>query len=119
MISKSQINKRIVKKTNPAVIETIKLAKKNNLLNLAKRLSSSRSNYKNINLDELNKIKSDKIIVIGKVLGSGEVNKKISIAALSFSEQAREKLKKAGCEVRTIVEEIRMNSDLKGVEIIE
>src|SRR3989338_7116681 len=90
MISKTQITKRTEKKQNPHIIETIALAKKNNLLELAKKLSSPKSNYTNINLEELNKIEENSIIVVVKVLGSGNIHKKITISALSFSKQALE-----------------------------
>ena len=118
MISKTQITKRTEKKQNPHIIETIALAKKNNLLELAKKLSSPKSNYTNINLEELNKIEENSIIVVGKVLGSGNINKKITISALAFSKQAHDKLKKAQCEIKTITEEITKNKSLSGVKII-
>lgn len=123
MISKTQISKRLKKKTNPEIVETIELAKKKNLLELAKRLSGPKSNYTIINLDELNKLnelnklKENKIMIVGKVLGSGNIEKKISISALGFSNQAREKLKKAGCTIKTLKQEIEANKELKGVEI--
>lgn len=117
MISKTQISKRISKKKNPELVETIGLAKKNNLLELAKKLSSPKSNYTNLNLSELDKIKEDKIIVVGKVLGQGECNKK-QIAALGFSEQAKEKLRKAGCQIKTIKQEIEQNPKLGGIKIL-
>jgi len=119
MISKTQISKRTLKKRNPEIVETIKLAKENNLLNLAKKISAPNSQYKKINLDELEKeTKGNKIMVVGKVLGSGEIEKKVDISALSFSESAKEKLKKAGCKINSIKEEIKGNNKLEGVEII-
>lgn len=118
MISKTKISKRIRNKRNPEIVETIKLAKKNNLLDLVKRLSGPSRLYKTINLDKLNDIKGNKLIVVGKVLGSGEINRKLSISALNFSEKAREKLKKTGCEIKKIIDEIRENKKLDGVEII-
>ena len=118
MISKTQISKRIKKKRNPEIVETINLAKKNNLLDLAKKLSGPRGNYKTINLDDLEKVKGDKILVVGKVLGSGEINRKMSIWALGFSEKARDKLKKAGCDIKTIKEVLDKNKTLEGVNII-
>lgn len=118
MTSKTQISKRMKKKTNPMLVDTIMLAKKNNLLELAKKLSGPTRQQKSVNLGELNKIKEDNIIVVGKVLGSGEIESKKIISALGFSEQAKEKLKKAGCEIRTIKQEIEKNKTLKGVKII-
>lgn len=118
MISKTQINKRTGNKKNPEIIETIVLAKKNDLLDLAKKLSGPVRLYKSVNLDELDDVKEDKIMIVGKVLGSGEVSKKIDISALGFSEQAKEKLEKAGCKIKKIKEEIKDNNKLEGVKII-
>jgi ribosomal protein L18E len=118
MISKTQISKRTERKRNPELVETIELAKKNNLLDLAKKLSSPKSNYKSVNLSELSKIKEGKILVVGKVLGQGDLEVKKEVIALGFSGQAREKLKKAGCEIRTIREELEKNKKLEGVKVI-
>lgn len=118
MISKTRISKRIRKKTNPELVKTLELSKKNNLLELAKNLSSPRSQYKKVNLEELDKLKEDNIMVTGKVLGSGNINRKFSISALSFSKQAKEKLEKKGCKIKTIEQEIESNKTLRGVKII-
>ncbi len=119
MISKTQISKRIKKKTNPELVETIELAKKNNLLDLGKKLSGPTRLQTKINLDDLNKLKESEFLVVGKVLGKGEINKKIKIAALGFSEQAKEKLKKAGCEIFTVKQGIEKNKKLEGVKVIK
>jgi len=118
MISKTQINKRKLKKRNPEVVETIELANDNGLLELAKRLSGPLRLYSKINLDELNKIDGDKVMVVGKVLGQGEVDRKMNVSALGFSESALDKLKRAGCEVKTIKQELKDNPKLEGVEVI-
>lgn len=118
MISKTQISKRTQKKTNPNIVETIEIAKKNNLLDLAKKLSGPLSNYSKINVDEINRIKEGRLLIIGKVLGSGKIENKKTIIALSFSKQAYDKLKKANCEIKTIKEELKNNKDLKGVKVI-
>jgi len=118
MISKTQITKRTKRKTNPELVETIEIAKKNNLLDLAKKLSGPTRQQARISLDGLNKLKEDEVIVIGKVLGQGDIKKKISVSALGFSEQAEEKLKKAGCEIKTIKKQIEENKELKDVKII-
>ena len=118
MISKTQISKRTTRKRNPEIVETIELAKKNGLLDLAKKLSAPKSQYKSVNLSEIGDVGSEGVLVVGKVLGSGEVERKLRVAALGFSEQAKEKLKMAGCEVKTVKEEVQKNKDLKGVKII-
>ena len=118
MISKTKINERMRKKRNPILVEAIMLAKKNNQLELARKLSSSTRKQMQVNLAELNELKEDKIIIVGKVLGGGDIKKKMSIYALGFSSQAREKLKKAGCEIKTIHEEIKKNPKLTGIKIL-
>lgn len=128
MISKTQISKRVKRKTNPKLAETIELAKKKNLLYLAKKLSGPTRKQVKINLEDLDRllekdgdkkdIKEGKFLVVGKVLGKGELNKKIKIAALGFSEQAKEKLEKAGCEMLTIKQAIEKNPKLEGVKIL-
>ena len=116
MISKTQISKRARKKTNPELVETILLAKKNNLLEVAKLLSIPTRKRVSISLEEINKQakENETIIVPGKVLGNGEIKKKIKIIALSFSSSAEEKLRKAGCEMLRIKEGIEKNKKLKG-----
>jgi len=115
MITKTKINKRLKRKTNPEIVETIELAKKNNLLDLAKILSGSARKYKKVNVGELNKL-GDKIIVVGKVLGQGEIKGKVSIGALGFSEQAKEKLK--GSELMSIKQMIEKGKKLEGVKVV-
>ena len=115
-VSKTKINERMKKKTNPILSEAIWIAKKINP-ELAGALSVSTRKHSAVNLDKLNAAKTDTIIVIGKVLGMGEMNKKAKIYALGYSESAREKLKKAGCEVKTIYEALKKGDKLKG-EII-
>jgi len=109
MISKTQISKRTSRKRNPEIVETINLARKKGELELAKKLSSSNSNYTKINVDQLEEIKEDKILIVGKVLGQGNIKKKKQVVAIGFSKQALEKLKKAGCETFSIKEALEKN----------
>ena len=106
-ISKTQISKRVKRKTNPELVETIELAKKKDKLELAKKLSGPIRFHSKVNLDDLNNSKGKKVLVMGKVLGRGQINKKIKVVALSFSKQAEEKLKKAGCEIKTIKQDLK------------
>ncbi|MDP3758526.1 MAG: uL15 family ribosomal protein, partial [Candidatus Daviesbacteria bacterium] len=61
----------------------------------------------------------EKVIVPGKVLSQGEINKKIKVIALSFSEKAKEKLKKSGCEFSNILTEIKSNPSGEGIRILK
>ena len=116
-ISKTKISQRAKRKTNTILVETIELAKKKDLMDLAKKLSTSTRRQAKINLEQLNKIKEAKIIIPGKVLGSGNIQHKITVIALAYSKSAENKLKKAGCETKIILHELQ-KSDLKGVKII-
>jgi len=121
MKTKSKIEKQLQRKRNSKLIETIIACKKNKAwLKIAEILSGPRKNRTNLNLEELNKkVKDEKIIVIpGKILSQGELDKKIKIVALGFSEKAEEKLKKSGAETLNILEEIKKNPEAKGVKIL-
>jgi len=110
------------RKRNPELVETIIRAKKNDMwLEVASVLSSPRRRKIEINLDEIEEKtkEGDTIIVPGKVLGKGDVSKKIRVAALSFSEKAKEKLKNKNCEVVSILEEIKINPEARGVKILK
>lgn len=121
MISKTKIGKRIRRKTNPEIVETILVLKKHKAwLKLAGIISSSSRKYSSVNLDRINREtkEGDTIVVPGKVLGSGNLDKKIRIAALGFSENARKKLKEVKAEAISLIEEVKKNPEAKGVKII-
>ena len=121
MKSKTLIEKQMQKKVNPELVKTIIAAKKNeNWLEVARILSKPRKNKLNINLEKINKeAKEDEIIVIpGKVLSQGDLNKKLKIAALNFSEKARGKLLNAKAEISTMLEEIKKNPEAKKIRIL-
>jgi large subunit ribosomal protein L18e len=121
MKSNTKIKKQLKKKTSPSVVETILEASKNKAWKkIAEVLSGSRRNHININLEEIDKYsKENKTLVIpGKVLSQGEVSKKMKIVSLNFSKSAEEKLIKSGCEVKTILQEIKLNPEAKDIEIL-
>jgi len=121
MLSRTKIKSRLSNKTNPELQETIALALKNKAWhNLAKKLSSPTRSHKAINLDELNeKVKNnDTAVIAGKVLSKGELTKKVTIAALAFSQTAKEKLEKAKIPTMALKEQIEKNKEAKGVIVI-
>jgi large subunit ribosomal protein L18e len=120
--SKTLISKQLEKKTNSELAETIFLAKKNPAwLEMASILSGPRRKRTSLNLKEIgeNADNSKIILIPGKVLSQGEIGKKIKVVALNFSEMAKEKLLKAGCEVKTILEEIKSNPEFKDIKILK
>ena len=122
MKTKTKIEEQLRKKTSSTLVETIISAKKNKKWNeIAGVLSGPKKNRKNLNLYELDKLvgKEKKVLVTGKILSEGELNHKFKIVANSFSEKAREKLLKNGCDVSTILEEIKLNPSAEGIKIIK
>ena len=122
MKTKTKINKQLERKTSNDLVETIIASKKNNAWNqIAAVLSGPRRQRLNLNLDEINKIrKAGEIIAIpGKVLSQGEIDKKIKLVALAFSESAKKKIMEAKSEMETILNEIKKNPSAKGVRILK
>jgi large subunit ribosomal protein L18e len=122
MKSKTKISKQLERKSNSNLMETIIAGKKQEAWNeIAGILSSPRRNKICINLEQINKdAKAGEIVVVpGKVLSQGDIDKKIKVVAFSFSEKAREKLLSVKCEVSYILDEIKSNPSAKGIKILK
>jgi large subunit ribosomal protein L18e len=87
---------------------------------LASDLSGPTRQRRVVNLYKIDKLAKDDetIIVPGKVLGTGEITRKISIAAFTFSGSALEKLKQGKCKVMTINQILAENPKGKKVRIL-
>ena len=66
---------------------------------------------------EMNTNDGDVIVVPGKVLGTGDMTRKLTVAACSFSKSAVEKIKQAKGNVMTINELMQKNPKGKDVRI--
>lgn len=120
MKSKTKIEKQAKRKLNPELVETIFLAKKNkNWIKVAEMLTRPKKKFIRVNLNKINKEvkEGEKIVVPGKILGGGNLQKKIKIIAFSFSNSAIEKIKKANSEFSYIKEEIKINPEAKNLRI--
>ena len=84
---------------------------------IATDLEKPTRNRRIVNLSKIDKYSKDNetVIVPGKVLGSGDLSKKITIAAYSFSEQAIDKIKESNGKALYIDE--LMKSNPKGNKI--
>jgi len=73
-----------------------------------------------VNLDRISRVtnKGDVVVVPGKVLGGGNLEHPVTIAAWRFSAVARKKIIKAGGECISIRELIRRNPRGTNVKII-
>ena len=118
--------KQLQKKLNPVIVETILAAKKHDgWKRVAGILSGPRRKSIDFNLQEISKNakEGENILIPGKVLSQGEMEKKVKIIALNFSGKAKEKLSKSKNEIvtiieETIVEEIKKNPGAKGLRIM-
>jgi large subunit ribosomal protein L18e len=122
MKSKTKISKQLERKSDSRLMETIIAAKKQEAwIEIAGLLSGPRRKRICMNLEEISKDSKvgETVLIPGKVLSQGEIDKKIKIVAFNFSEKAKEKLLSAKCEVVSILDEIKLNPSAKGIKIIK
>ncbi|MCW6168187.1 MAG: 50S ribosomal protein L18e [Thermoplasmatales archaeon] len=118
---------RSTKKENPYLRDTIdtllQISRENNSSlwrTIADKMSSSRSRYADVNLSKIDKVAKDgeTLVVPGAVLGSGHLNKNVTIAALKFSKKAAEKAKTSGSTIKSLVELAKDNPKGTNVRIM-
>jgi large subunit ribosomal protein L18e len=119
---------RKITKTNPNIIELIgTLKKKSNSeeaaiwKDVAKRLERSTRRKSQVNLSTINRHSSadETVLIPGKVLGSGEINHKVNVVALGFSQSAQEKIENAGGECLDIGTALEKNPKGSNIRILE
>ncbi|MFH1431130.1 MAG: 50S ribosomal protein L18e [Nanoarchaeota archaeon] len=120
MKSKTKIEKQMKRKTNLKLVKTIIQSKKHlEWVRVAEILASPNKIVKNLEDIEKESKEGDTIVIPGKVLSIGEISKKLRVVAFSFSKQAEEKLKEKKCEIVSILEEIKLNPNAKGIKILK
>lgn len=84
---------------------------------VAKRLSRPSRIRPSVNLSRLGRYanEGETIVVPGKLLGSGLIDKKLTVGAFSFSEKAKEKVEAAGGKCISIKE--LMSKNPKGSKV--
>ncbi len=87
---------------------------------LAAELAKPTRSKREVNLFTINLSANDNemVVVPGKVLGEGELERPISVAAFRFSESARQKIVKAGGKVLSIADIMKSNPKGKNVRIL-
>ena len=87
---------------------------------VAEKLSKPRRSRVVVNVSKINRIAKDgeKIVVPGKVLGAGVINKKVDVICYECSQKAKEKIEKAGGKVVPIEEMLKKNPEGKGLKIV-
>lgn len=104
-----------------SLLQKLKRQKKPFWAKVHYELSKPRRKRLPVNVDKLAKHVPDGCVVVvpGKVLGRGKINKKIKIAAFSFSEKAREIIRESGGEAMSIEKLLEINPEAKNVMIIK
>jgi large subunit ribosomal protein L18e len=121
-------NKYKMKRTGPTNYQVQKLlddlevkAKESNFWRrIVKDLKKPSRQRRTVNIYKINKNARDgeTIIVPGKVLSVGELSKKVDVAAMTFSAEARKKIEDAKGTVMSITELLKNNPEGKKVRIL-
>jgi len=115
------------KKSDPnlvALIDSLKKASREKgseiWRDIALRLEKPSRNWAEVNLSKLELFanEGDIIVVAGKVLGAGDINKKLTVAAYKFSASAAKKIEDAGGRKLTIPELVRETPSGRDVRIM-
>jgi len=118
---------RNTKTTNKALFDTIRNLKKlSNTANVsvyravAEKLAASASRRAEVNLSKLNKVtkEGEKVIIPGKILGDGKLDKKITIISATISESAKKKIENSGSTYYSIDQYISQKQPDHNIRII-
>ncbi len=116
------------KKTNPRIFKLIEdLKAKSREQNvgiwrdIAMRLDKPTKHYAEINLSKINRYSKDNEIVLvpGKVLGTGNIEHPVTVAALNFSLTAEQVILNAKGKCLSIEQLMETNPTGKGVRILK
>lgn len=101
------------RKSSPTMKETIEklisISRDNQSIfwrDIAERLIGGRRRYSAVNIGKINRLTSsgETVVVAGSVLGSGFIDKKITISALAITDNARKKLEENGSSFKSLEE---------------
>ncbi len=83
-------------------------------------LEKPRRIRREVNISKINRNskKDDIIIIPGKVLGDGVIDKNLTVAAFQFSNSAKSKIEDAGGKAISINKLLKKSPDAKGVKIL-
>ena len=116
-----------IRKTNPNLVELIHELKKNARENeapiwrdVARRLEAPSRNWAQVNVSRIARYAADNetIVIAGKLLGAGEIDKKVTIAAYRSSESARKKIESAGGRLISLAELVKENPKGSNIRIM-
>jgi large subunit ribosomal protein L18e len=120
MKSKTKIRNQLRRKGRKELVTTLFNSKNDFWVGLAGILSGPRRIKIVMNLEKIDKEskEGETILIPGKILSQGEINKKMRIVAKEFSKKAEDKLLESKIDFSKIDEEIKKNPEAKGIRIL-
>ncbi|MCW3135518.1 MAG: 50S ribosomal protein L18e [Canidatus Methanoxibalbensis ujae] len=115
------------RKTHPGILRMLdelrKASRENNVRiwrDIAERLERPRRSYAEVNLSRINRYarEGETIVVAGKVLGAGKLDKRVYVAALGFSRKAYLRITALGGRCMSIDDLLKENPKGSGVRIM-
>lgn len=87
----------------------------------SKAISAPSKNRVEVNIARIARVseQGQALFVPGKVLGSGTLDKKVTVGAFSFSTSAKSKIEASGGSALTVAEFIKKYPDGGGVKLVE
>ncbi len=120
MVSTRKIKERTRKKDNPELVELVTVLRKKGQFwqDFARELAKPRRQEVKVNLAKISEnVKDGDIVVVpGKVLGSGDLSKNVTLGAFSFSASALSKVK--ATKIEDLKKIADSHKDGKGVKVI-
>jgi len=119
--------KQISRKSNSELVKTIDelraASRKNDApiwKSIAKKLEGPSRNWPIVNVSkiEYNADKNGKVVIPGKIMGSGTLSKKVTVSAYSFTKTAIQKIENAGGKCMIYNDFIKKNPTGKDVVVI-
>jgi len=103
-----------------ALANHARATKKNLWKDASQAVLASRKNRPVVSIDTISKNSKDggRVIVPGKVLASGSLKHRVTVAALSFSEGAKKKIVESGGQCVSLSDFMQSSKDVKGVLVL-
>ncbi|MBI3190434.1 50S ribosomal protein L18e [archaeon] len=95
------------------LISELRKTRDSDYIVLARCLERPKRTKNAVNVGRIQKMKGDKFVVAGKVLGTGDLVRVIDVYAMSFSAAAKTKIEKAGGKTYTIYKMVKDKAKAK------
>lgn len=115
-------------KTNPNLVDAILRLKQAGREHdtpawraIAEKLEKPSSSWRAVNVGEIQRVADEEaplVVVPGKVLGSGYLDREVTVTAWSFSEQAKDKIEDAGGRWLALQDAVDEFADAEDLQVV-